>query len=240
MKTLNINDYLHQVDQNFSGMNGNADWPTGGQNAYNDLYFSGADGVTATRQAAPRKSPNPFRITIVNSTGGTLTAKLFGNNIYNATANYGSAAGLVVTTGMSNTTYFQLLLQSATQPFETSLIRVESSNTSQVTQVLNITSRNAAGFACSYPLAPEDYFSVAQLIQTRVDIEYSQIIDGNTFIDVDILAGATVKYTFFPLEQVNTTRALRGVSETPLTSFAAPAVKILANTRPASYPAQIG
>lgn len=238
MKKLNINDYLNQVDQNFSGMTGRNDWDdlSGIRNVNQDLYFSGANG-TVTGELPAASTPSPYRVTIVNSTGGTLTAVMFGRNRYAGSTNYGSAAGLVLTTGIGDVTYYELLQQSADQPFETSLIRINSSNTSQVTEILNVTARDANGKTCTDPVAPLDYFASVQYQSTIIDVPYKITIDGNAYITTDILPNTTVKYTFFPASKVNTTRALPGYNGNPLKDYAAPAVPILSTSRPASYPA---
>ena len=234
MEKLNINEYLSQVDGAYSGANGMYMQPEGGvPGMANDLYFSGANGASAS-SATP---PSPYRISVYNSTEGDLEAVLFGFNKYGADSNFGSAAGLTLTTGFTGVDYAQLLRQSATEPFETSLVRVRSSNSSQILETLNITTINADGNQCTSPVSPEDYFSAAQFQNGIVDVEKAITLNGSTYITTTILAGARVTYTFFPAETVNTTRALRGFSGNPVRQYGAPQVKILANQRPASYPA---
>jgi len=235
---LNINEYLSQVDNAYSGANGIYGDPlysgmVGGTQGMNDMYFSGANGAGAS---APTP-PSPYRVTVFNSTGGDLEAVLFGFNKYGNASNFGSAAGLALTTGFTGVDYAQLLRQSATEPFETSLVRVRSSNSSQILETLNITTIDANGKQCTAPVSPEDYFSAAQFQAGIVDVEVAMTLNGSTFITTTILALARVTYTFFPAEVVNTTRALRGFSGNPVKQFSAPKVKILANQRPASYPA---
>lgn len=227
-ETLDINRYLEQVGENFSGYNGYAE----------DLEFSGAGG-NAPVQAIPRTkapTPTPYQVSVSNTTGGNLTAVLFGGNEFLQTANFGSAAALVVAPSQTNVTYLQLLNQSMQQPFETSLLRINSTNTAQVTQPITVTSTDANGQTCSTPLIVDTYFSANQFQATRVDVPFALTIDGNTNIASVILAGATVIYTFFPAEKVNPTRALRGGAGNPLKQYAAPTVPIIANTRPESYP----
>ena len=236
-KKLNINEYLSQVDGAYSGANGGFfDAPTGGmQGMANDLYFSGANG---SGNAGAAQTPKPFKVIVYNSTDVDLSAVLFGFNKYGGASNFGSAAGLEITTGFTGVDYSQLLRQSAFEPFETSLMRVRSSNQSQVLETLNITVTNSDGSQCTSALNTEDYFSVAQQQATFVDVPVAITLNGSTYITTTILAEARVTYTFFPSETVNTSRALRNFSGNPVRQFGAPAVQILANQRPASYPAQ--
>jgi len=228
-KKLNITQYLNQVNEDFSGFDGH-----GFDNQPNDLYFSGAEGVQADMPAAV--TPSPYQITVTNTTAGTLTAVLFGKNEFLLSTNFGSAVGITVDPSQSNVTYIQLLNQSAEQPFETSLIRVQSANATQVTQILTITSIDANGQECTVPLITQSYFSANQFQSGIIDIPYSVRIDGNTNIQSPVLAGAVVTYTFFPAQKVNPSRALGQRPMGALKDYAAPQVAIVAPTYPRSYP----
>ncbi len=234
MRKLNIEKYLANVDENFSGYNGYND----GQ--YNfvsdmDMDFSGADGVTADMPSAV--TPSPYQITVYNSTASTATVVLFGKNEFLLTTNFGTTVGTTVTPSQTNVSYLQLLQQSADQPFETSLIRIQSSNATQVTQILTITSTDANGQTCTVPLITQSYFSANQFQSGIIDVPYTVRIDGNTNIQSPVLAATTVVYTFFPAQKVNMSRELgNGGNGNSIKRYAAPAVPIISATRPASYP----
>ncbi len=216
-KKLNITDYINQVNQDWSGINAYG----AEQGSQESMYFDGrrpAPMIPAQMQNLP--DSDPFEIQVVNSTGGTLTAVLFGRNKYSQSTNYGSAVGLVVTTGFSDVSYLQLLEESASQPFETSRLRISCSNTTQVTKVLSIKTSNSRGDSHTKSLSPNSYYSEMQNLGTIVTINKTIVIDSNTWIEADILAGATVIYTFFPREMVSTTRALSAINEAPLKQFA--------------------
>lgn len=226
-KKLNIANYLEQVNSDYSGFEGDyvmAD----------DLNFSGANGVEADMPSAT--TPSPYQITVSNTTAGTLTVVLFGKNEFILSTNFGSSVGVTVVPSQSNVTYIQLLNQSAEQPFETSLIRVQSSNATQVTQILTITSTDANGQECTVPLITQSYFSANQFQSGIIDIPYSVRIDGNTNIQSPVLAGATVVYTFFPAEKVNPSRALGSRPSGALKQYGAPKVPIISSMYPSSYP----
>ena len=231
---LNINAYLAEVDGNFSGFDG-----FGGNSDVNnyggDINFSG--GVEADMPRAT--SPTPYQVSVVNSTAGTLTMVLFGRNKNSQLTNFGSDVGITVTPSQTNVSYIQLLQQSAEQPFETSLIRVQSTNTAQVTNTLTVTSTDANGQTCSTPVIIQSHFSAYQFQGTIVDVPVRLRVDANTEIASLVFANTTVIYTFFPAEKVNPSRALRaGVGAvkaygSPQVPIAQPQVNI---GRPNSYP----
>jgi hypothetical protein len=135
---------------------------------------------------------------------------MFGNNQFLLSTNFGSSVGLTVTPAQSNVSYLQLLQQSASQPFETSLIRVQSSIATQVTQILTVTITDANGQSATLPIITQSYFSSYQQQSGILDVPYSLKIDANTSITSTILAGAVVTYTFFPAEKVNVAKGLAG------------------------------
>jgi hypothetical protein len=156
------------------------------------------------------KSPSPYQLTVTNTTAGALTLVMFGNNQFLLSTNFGSSVGLTVTPAQSNVSYLQLLQQSASQPFETSLIRVQSSIATQVTQILTVTITDANGQSATLPIITQSYFSSYQQQSGILDVPYSLKIDANTSITSTILAGAVVTYTFFPAEKVNVAKGLAG------------------------------
>lgn len=220
-KKLNIDGYLQMIDSKFSGFDG-----------LNEIQL-GADGAMAdARMMSPqvqarRTQPTPYSVSVVNSTAGTLTAVLFGYNQYQATANYGSAVGLVVTPSQANVSYIMLLSQSASQPFETSKIRVNSTNAAQVIQPLSIQSTDANGNTCTEQVITQMYFSPDQFQSGIVDVPVNKVIDGNTNISFGVFATTTVVLTFFPLEKVNTARVLGGTNQSPLKLYTAAPERIV-------------
>jgi hypothetical protein len=200
----------------YSGANGNAYRSQSGMGYYSNQV----GGATAV----PAKQPTPYQVNVTNTTAGTLTVNLFGLNSFLLTANFGSSTGVTVTPAQSNVSYLELLQQSASQPFETSLIRVQTSNASQITQILTLTSKDANGQLCQIPIITQSYFSANQFQSTILDIPYPVKIDGNTFLTFPILANTTATYTFFPAEKVNVARNLNGQDQQQV--YANPAVPV--------------
>lgn len=233
-RKLNISAYLADAEEQYSGYSGivepddlsfDGDYDLDDQGQWED--YSGAAGGQAV-------SPSPYQVSIVNSTAGTLTATLFGKNTNLLLANFGSPVGITVTPSQANVTYVELLQQSAEQPFETSLMRVQSTNTAQITQIVTVTSRDANGQQCTVPIITQSYFSANQFQAGILDVPYNVRIDGNTQIQFPVLATTTVVLTFFPSEKVNTSRALAGRGA--VKQYAAPTVPVITPFRPKSYP----
>ena len=221
-KAFNINAYLKQAEAKFSGANG------GYSNFYSntnlDLGFSGAAGQTSPAVQTTAKQPSPYQVNISNTTGADATCVLFGSNIYLLSANFGSDAGVTVTPSQAGVAYLQLLQQSQSQPFETSLLRIQSSNATQVTQQITITSTDANGQSCNIPLIVQNYFTAYQFQSGIVDVPFPVRIDGNTYLSFTVLAGVSLSMTFFPSEKFNSARVFNGVSA--VQNYSAPAVAL--------------
>jgi hypothetical protein len=210
---FNIDRYLNEAEERFSGFYGEDYDDFDGDDF--DLFEGDGDDLYSYSNASGGgvdmlKSPAPYQLTVVNSTAGNLTMVIFGNNANLLSTNFGSSVGLSVTPAQTNITYLQLLQQSASQPFETSLIRVQSTNSSQVTQILTVTVTDANGQSATLPIITQSYFSSYQQQSGILDVPYQLKIDGNTSITSTILANTTVTYTFFPSEKVNTAKGLAG------------------------------
>lgn len=264
MKKMNIDKYLsfaekqfsninaEQLDLNFFGNNANLVEPSA-RGGFMPMYYSGANGsmagaiysgangvmggqpVYAPNVAVPAKQPTPYQVNVTNTTAGTLTVVLFGLNTYLLTNNFGSSVGVTVTPAQSNVSYLELLQQSASQPFETSLIRIQTSNPSQITQILTLTSKDANGQLCQIPIITQSYFSANQFQSTILDVPYPVKIDGNTYLTFPILANTTATYTFFPAEKVNIARNLNGQDQQQV--YANPSVPVAV---PMFAPAPLG
>lgn len=210
---FNIEKYLNEAEERFSGFYGEDYDDFNGDDF--DLFEGDGDDLYSYSNAQGGgmdmlKSPAPYQLTVVNTTAGNLTMVIFGNNANLLSTNFGSSVGLAITPAQTNITYLQLLQQSASQPFETSLIRVQSTNSSQVTQILTVTVSDANGQSATLPIITQSYFSSYQQQSGILDVPYQLKIDGNTSITSTILANTIVTFTFFPAEKVNTAKGLAG------------------------------
>jgi hypothetical protein len=208
---FNIDRYLDEAEERFSGFYGDD---------YDDFIgddfdlFEGDDLMSYSNAEGGGvdmlKTPAPYQVLVQNTTAGSLTLVMFGYNQFLLSTNFGSSVGLSVTPAQTNVSYLQLLTQSQNQPFETSLIRVQSTNASQVTQIITVTVSDANGQSATLPIITQSYFSSYQQQSGILDVPYSVKIDGNTSLTSTILANTTVTYTFFPAEKVNVAKGLGG------------------------------
>jgi hypothetical protein len=224
MDNFNLDRYLDEAEERFSGFDG--DYDDYDMDIVEEESWSGATGGGVDML----KSPSPYQITVVNTTPNTLTCVLFGKNQYLLSANFGSAVGLTVTPAQANVSYLELLQQSADQPFETSLLRVQSSNATQVTQILTVTVKDANGQSATLPIITQSYFSSYQQQSGILDVPYNLKIDGNTSVTSPILGNTTVTYTFFPAEKVNVAKGLAG--KKPVQVYGNPQVNLGGMTFP--------
>lgn len=215
----NQGQFLAQpVWANANGMVGN--FRGAGSVTRNMMY--GADGGQGA--VVPAKQPTPYQVNVTNTTPNPLTVVLFGLNTYLLTPNFGTSVGVTVTPAQSNVSYLELLQQSASNPFSTSLIRIQTSNPSQITQILTLTSKDANGQLCQIPIITQSYFSANQFQSTILDVPYPVKIDGNTYLTFPILGNTTATYTFFPAEKINPARNLGGGDQQQL--YSAPSVPV--------------
>jgi hypothetical protein len=225
---FDINAYLREAEAEYSGFDG--DDSNFSTNEGLDLSMDGDDGFDGDDSnvsgATMRKQPSPYQVSITNSTPNPLLATLFGMNQFLLTPNFGSAVGITVIPSQTNVSYLELLQQSASQPFETSLIRIQSANTSQITQIITITSKDANGQLCQIPLITQSYFSANQFQSGILDIPFGLRIDGNTNLQFIVLGNTSLTMTFFPSNKANMSRNLNG--QAALQNYAMPSVPVAA------------
>ncbi len=201
MKNFNVNEYLNFAEQKYSGANG---MDFGGM----DLGFDAS--VVERSIAAQAKTPSPYVLNIANTTAGTLNALLFGYNKYSQSTNFGSDVGINVTNANAGVTYLQTINQLASQPIETSYVRLTSTNVAQITQPWIYVSFDANGQSCNVPIITSTFFSPSQFQSGIMDVTQSLKIDGNTSITFPVLATSSVTMAFFPSSKVNAAGVLSG------------------------------
>jgi len=172
-----------------------------------------ADGQTEFNRLASQASlrpPAPYVINVSNTTAGNLTCVLFGTNLYLQSTNYGSSTGVAVASASTNITYFQMLMQVITQPYDVSKLRLIGSSSTQATQTINLDSVDSSGQKIDSPIFGAIYQSSFQNNPLITDIDYPFTVDANTSLSFTILAGATAVVVFFPLTKTNPVKTLGG------------------------------
>ncbi len=152
------------------------------------------------------KYPSPYVVCIENTSEKKANAIIFGRNKRLLSDNFGSDESINISN--VNGSYLQLLNQSASQPFETNLIRIFSENESQVKNAMSYESSDANGQSCIVPLIIEKYFNPSQAHYNIIDASLELKIDGNTELSYTVNPKTKVTLSFRPQQKINISMAL--------------------------------
>jgi len=185
-----------------------------------DMYFTGYDNfANAEGDAAPMAAPvamksQPYIITVSNASNAAVTIDVFGAYIYlnNAGFTAGSltVSNVTISSGLSNTTYYNLLNQSSVSPFTIGSTLISSVNgvTNQVLQPLTLTTQDANGNQAVKVLTPtiDPYQNQSGVIELKQPFR----IDGFTKLTFSIFASTSIQFQFYPSDTINIARGLAG------------------------------
>lgn len=185
-----------------------------------DMYFTGYDNfANAEGDAAPMAAPvamksQPYIITVSNASNAAVTIDVFGAYVYlnNAGFSAGSltVSNVTISSGLSNTTYYNLLNQSSVSPFTigSTLISSVNGTTNQVLQPLTLTTQDANGNQAVKVLTPtiDPYQNQSGVIELKQPFR----IDGFTKLTFVIYASTSVQFQFYPSDTINIARGLAG------------------------------
>lgn len=174
--------------------------------------FYAADAAPAPA-ASPMRS-QPYILTVSNASNAAVTIDVFGAYIYlnNAGFSAGSltVSNVTISSGLSNTTYYNLLNQSSVSPFTigSTLISSVNGTTSQVLQPLTLTTQDANGNQAIKVLTPtiDPYQNQSGVIELKQAFR----IDGFTKLTFSIYASTSVQFQFYPSDNINIARGLAG------------------------------
>jgi len=199
---------FEQQAEGFSGANG-------------ELDLDASGGQSEATGLALERTQSAYKVNItLDSTDNTTDAGkivLFGRDKNLTETNYGSGTGVTIASAYANTTYAELLNQSAIKPFSVNLVRMRVSNTSVFDYVMSLFSKDANGQRLEIPLDASNYYSPRQFNDNLIDVPFQFQIDSNNSIEWTIpnalfygVANITMSLTFFPMATVNTSRLLSG------------------------------
>ncbi len=216
----NISRYLQNanrsLNEQFVGADGFLD---------DDMYFAGgedfftyADGTPAPAAAAAAPAASmrsqPYILTVSNASNAAVSVDIFGAYIYLNNAGF-TAGSLVINnvtiaSGLSNTTYYNLLNQSSVSPFSIGSTLISSVNgvVSQVLQSITLSTQDANGNSAVKILTPviDPYQQQSGVIELKQPFR----IDGFTKLTVSVFAASTVQFQFYPSDTINIARGLGG------------------------------
>jgi hypothetical protein len=216
----NISRYLQNanrsLNEQFVGADGFLD---------DDMYFAGgedfftyADGTPAPAAAAAAPAASmrsqPYIITVSNASNTAVSVDIFGAYIYLNNTGFVNGSltvnNVTITSGLSNTTYYNLLNQSSVSPFSIGSTLISSINgvVSQVLQSITLSTQDANGNSAVKILTPviDPYQQQSGVIELKQPFR----IDGFTRLTLQVFAGTSVQFQFYPSDTINIARGLGG------------------------------
>jgi hypothetical protein len=216
----NISRYLQNanrsLNEQFVGADGFLD---------DDMYFAGgedfftyADGTPAPAAAAAAPAASmrsqPYIITVSNASNAAVSVDIFGAYIYLNNAGFSNGSltvnNVTITSGLSNTTYYNLLNQSSVSPFSIGSTLISSINgvVSQVLQSITLSTQDANGNSAVKILTPviDPYQQQSGVIELKQPFR----IDGFTRLTLQVFAASSVQFQFYPSDTINIARGLGG------------------------------
>lgn len=215
VEKFDVNAYRNSIQEQFSGADGwdNFSYENPAMNA------TGGPGIMQTNEgyaapgtggfeSPPTQSAPELDFTVVNtSTTATATCVMFGGNVWLSDANFGSGATITITPDYS-VSYAQVLRDTAINPFTVGMIRMQSSNTSQVTQGITVVSTNIYGATASDPINMVTAISEYQYNNQIARSTKAFDLTGDVYFSFPVLASTTVTVSVYTKRKVNVARAL--------------------------------
>jgi len=174
--------------------------------------FYRADGDMAAAPSLMRSQP--YILTVSNASASAVSVDIFGAYIYLNNAGFSSGSltvsSVTISSGLSNTTYYNLLNQSSISPFTigSTLISSVNGTTSQVLQPLTLTTQDANGNVATKILTPT--IDPYQQQSGVIELKQAFRIDGFTKLTVQMFAATSVQFQFYPADTINIARGLAG------------------------------
>jgi hypothetical protein len=175
--------------------------------------FMDGDSMSYANGSAPTAQiSNPYVIQYENTTGGTLSAVLFGYNDYFGSAGLGNPVGITVT-NLQGGTYSRLVAQSQNKIFKLARWRFQASgllSSAQLTQTITIWHVDANGKQYSEPLNLSVERDAYQQQSDILDVTRTVTVDGNTYLTFNVLAGMFFTISMYPVDILSGKAQLNG------------------------------
>lgn len=148
------------------------------------------------------KGETPYQITIKNNGDSPEIVTLFDKNKLKEKNNFGHSENIELLS-VGDITYEHLLNMISDKEINgSSLIRIQTSNPSQLLQELLLKSSSPHG-EISFQLITQSYFSVNQFQNTILDIPIDITVDNDFGIELNMLPKSSYTLTIFPSECKN-------------------------------------
>jgi len=170
----------------------------------NDMSYAGGNRAVSVS--------DPYVISFENSTGGNLTAILFGYNDYFNVANYGNNVGISITNVQTGTTagYGRMIAQSNNKFFKIGKFRFQSTSSPQLQITMNINHVDANGKQYITPLNLSIMRDAYQQQSDIIDVTKQVTVDGNTYMTFLLYSQTVLTISMFPVEVISGKARLNG------------------------------
>tara|TARA_R110000824_G_scaffold40986_6_gene122393 strand:+ start:11366 stop:12067 length:702 start_codon:yes stop_codon:yes gene_type:complete len=170
-------------------------------------FDAGAQAPAPAMGGAP--TSQPYILTLTNSSAATISSVVIGKAYQNITsAGNGIDSNVVISMGVSGTTYLEYLYTTLNRPFVNGLTYIDGSTAGQSIKALQLKVRDVNGNIQEKTLVPiiDPYQQQTTIVALRTVFKW----DGFTSIAVDVNATASTTLYFYPSENVNVGRGLSG------------------------------
>ncbi len=216
-KQLYLNSVLANTEK-MSGLDGSDN--EGNMSSFDDYdnfdddemsYFDDGDDFSYASGGGARQMPlsDPYIVQYENTTVGTLTAVLYGYNDYFGAVNFGNPVGITVT-NLQGGTYGRLIAQSNNKNFKIGRWRLQSANTNQLAQTMQLNHVDANGKQYSVPLNLSVARDAYQQQNDVLDVTKVLTVDANTFITFPMLANTILVIAMYPIAILSGKAQLNG------------------------------
>lgn len=193
-----------------------------------DLSFGAGDDFLnqdASPMGASAPTSQPYIISITNTGSAVPNFDVLGSfeKLGSATFTNGNlvSGNVTISSGVPSINYQQMLYQFQVTPFSIGLTYIQSTNASQLLEVISVNTRDSNGNLAQKPLIP--IIDPYQQQTTVLAMRQAYRIDGFTKLIIsNVLASATVKLYLYPSDNINIARSLAGRSASR--EFASPGI----------------
>lgn len=193
-----------------------------------DLSFGAGDDFLnqdASPMGASAPTSQPYIISITNTGSAVPNFDVLGSfeKLGSATFANGNlvSGNVTISSGVPSINYQQMLYQFQVTPFSIGLTYIQSTNASQLLEVISVNTRDSNGNLAQKPLIP--IIDPYQQQTTVLAMRQAYRIDGFTKLIIsNVLASATVKLYLYPSDNINIARSLAGRSASR--EFASPGI----------------
>jgi hypothetical protein len=209
--TKELHRFLGEAEA-MSGYDGMDYFDGDGMSYFDD--FDGDDfdgnGMSFASGTPTQNISDPYVLSFENPQLATVSAILFGYNLYYPDPAGGNDPLTVITNLQGGTSYIGFVAQTATKPLKVGKWRFQSSNLTQLSQTLTITHFDANGKQYSTPLNLSIMRDAYQFQSDILDITKMVVVDSNTVITFPLLPTTTMVISIFPVAVLSSKAVLNG------------------------------